>query len=482
MQGNFGTRATRRRFLGSIIGVSGVAAAGALLAACGGAAPEPTAAPKAAAPAAGGATPQAAAKPAAAATGKIIVWQPDLFTKSANELAKQQVTDYATQKGWQIDVSLNPTDVMAKLMAGLESGDVPDLYQSSTELPALYGSDALIDVSSVVSELAGTNGAPVKLAERGGNFKGKWWGVPWFMYADAFFVRKDVLDKANVKIEDYKTFDQRRDLALQVSDPAKPLWGWGMTPKAATGDGDILARHVINSFGGSISDESGEKVVFNSPDTVEAIKWLVDTYTNPKYAKMLPDGIFGWSGSSNNENFLGGKIVFTQNASSLYWAAKNQKNEYFDKMQLVAFPKGPKFELMGGYPYYCMVFKKAKNRDAAIELAKFQAQDKQVFDRVKIAEGQSWPVYQKQVDAPDNQNFAKSDPNYAALLANCTHPSGWAIGWPSGPNAAISAVHTQNLPDKCMEDAVNKKDTPENLVKQYHQRMVEIFNSFGFKQ
>jgi len=488
VQGNFGTRATRRRFLGSIVGISGVAAAGALLAACGGGEPPtPTAAPaKAAAPATAAptaaATPQAQAKPAAAATGKIVVWQTKLFTQAANDLSKDVITKFATEKGWQVDISEVPTDAMAKLMAGVESGDLPDVFQGSGELPQLYGSDALVDVTSTVNELVAQNGEVVKLAQRGGNFKGKWWGIPWFMYADAFFVRKDVLDKAGVKIEDYPTFDQRRDLALQVSDPSKPLWGWGMTPKAATGDGDILARHVINSFGGSVNDESGEKVVFNSPDTIEAIKWLVDTYNNPKYAKMLPDGIRGWDGGANNENFLGGKIVFTQNASSLYWAARNQKNPYFESMQLTIFPKGPKFELMGGYPYYHMTFKKSKNRDAAIEIGKHQALTPQAIARTKIADGQSWPVYQKQIEAKEVVDYYKADKNLEALFKNCTHPSGWAVGWPGQTNPAIAACYNQNLPDKCMEDAVNKKGSPEDLVKQYHQRMVEIFNSFGYKQ
>lgn len=491
MQGISRAKATRRQFIGAIAGVAGLGAAGGLLAACAGQAPAPTAAPAAttapaqsssgAAPTAG-ATPQAQAKPAAAATGKIIAWHTNLFTKAANDQSIQQVADFCKEKGWQVESSLIPTDAMAKLMAGVESGDLPDLFEGSGELPQLYGSDALVDVTGVVNDLVAQNGEVVKLAQRGGNFKGKWWGIPWFMYADAFFVRKDVLDKAGVKIEDYPTFDQRRDLALQVSDPSKPLWGWGMTPKAATGDGDILARHVINSFGGSVNDESGEKVVFNSKETVEAIKWLVDTYTNPKYAKMLPDGILGWDGAANNENFLGGKIVFTQNASSLYWAARSQKNPYFESMQLTIFPKGPKNELMGGYPYYHMTFKKSKNRDAAIEIGKWMAENKQVHDRTKIADGQSWPVYQKQIEAKETTDFYKNDKNLEALFKNCTHPSGWAVGWPGQTNAAIAACYNQNLPDKCMEDAVNKKGTPEDLVKQYHQRMVEIFNSFGFKQ
>jgi multiple sugar transport system substrate-binding protein len=371
---------------------------------------------------------------------------------------------------------------MAKMMAGIESGDLPDLVQVSGEVPQLYGTDALVDVTAVVQELIKDNGDVYKLNVRGGNFKGKWWGVPWFMYADAFFVRKDVLTAGGKKIEDAKTFDQRRQMALELSDPAKPLWGWGMTPKDATGDGDILARHVINSWGGSITDESGEKVKLDTPETVAAVAWIQETYTDAKWKKMLPDGVLGWTGSSNNETYLGGKIIFTQNASSLYWAMNNQKNVYYKDTQLVQFPIGPKNELMGGYPYYHITFKKSKQRDAAIDIAKMQVEKKRQVERTKIAEGQSWPVYQKLNDDPEIQAFIKSDPGYETLFKNCTHQSGWSVGWPAQLNPALATVENQTTLTKLIDDAANNKGKPEQLVKDYHKRAVDIFNSLGMKQ
>ena len=191
---------------------------------------------------------------------------------------------------------------------------------------------------------------------------------------------------------------------------------------------------------GSISDESGEKVVFNSPETIAAFKWFTDVYNDPKYAKMLPDGIRGWDGGANNENFLGGKIIFTQNASSLYWAAKNQNNPYKDKIPLWQFPVGPKNELMGGYPYYHMTFAKSKNRDASMAIAQYMATTPLVMERTKIASGQAWPMYQNQVDAKEVKDYIGSDKNLEQLFKNCTHSSGWMVGWPSNPTPAINAV------------------------------------------
>ena len=61
---------------------------------------------------------------------------------------------------------------------------------------------------------------------------------------------------------------------------------------------------VIQSFGGAVVDSSGKKVIFNSPQTVEAVKWLQETYTSEKYKKMLPPGVESWTDTGNNEAWL----------------------------------------------------------------------------------------------------------------------------------------------------------------------------------
>ena len=488
MKGGNEVVVTRRRFLKSAAAFVGIGVAGSLVAACGGqqAPAAPTAAPaaptQAAAPTPAAApAPTEAPKVAVSGEKKLAVWAIKLFTQAPNDLCKEQISKYATDKGWQVEITDTPTDVMPKLMAGIESGEVPDLVQLGSEVPQLYATEALADVTDVVNDLIGQYGQPVKLIERGGNFQGKWAGIPWFMYADAFFARQDVLDAAGVKLESPFTFDQARDTALQLSEPDKQLWGWGMTIKNGSGDGDILARHVLNSFGGSVTDESGQKVILNSPESVEAVRWLTEIYTSPKYAKMLPQGVLGWGGGSNNENFLGGKIIFTQNASSLYWAMKTQNNPYRDKTTLLQFPKGPKHELMGGYPYYHLTFKKSKNRDFAIEVGKHQAMTEQVVARTTIAEGASWPVFEKHINEPKVQDYIKADKNRQQLFKNCSHVSGWSVGWPAQPNPATAAVEVQYLLAKMYESAIGGT-SPEEAVKNTHQQCVTIFEQFGMKQ
>src|SRR5690606_27558084 len=95
-----------------------------------------------------------------------------------------------------------------------------------------------------------------------------------------------------------ETFDQRRDAMLAVSDPDNEFWGWGLTPNQS-GDGWGFLMTLINSYGGSYTDETGLVVTFDSPETLAALEWLAETYTSEMYAPMLPPGILSWGDISN---------------------------------------------------------------------------------------------------------------------------------------------------------------------------------------
>ena len=129
--------------------------------------------------------------------------------------------------------------------------------------------------------------------------------------------------------------------------PSKKVWGWGVTiNKSGDGHGVIMA--AIQTFGGRIVDETGQKVTFNSPETVAAVKWLAETYTAEKYKPMLPPGIESWTDPSNNEAFLAGKIALTSNAFSVYATAKSENNPIFPNTAVLHFPIANDGTVLGG--------------------------------------------------------------------------------------------------------------------------------------
>ncbi len=114
-------------------------------------------------------------------------------------------------------------------------------------------------------------------------------------------------------------------------------------------------------------------MVFNSPETVEAVSFIGDIYTNPKYKPMLPPGIESWTDSSNNENWLASILGLTLNQFSVYADSKTKNNPVYANTHPFNGATGPAIDrpLAFGQSNSFVVFKGAKNPDLAKQVAKF---------------------------------------------------------------------------------------------------------------
>ena len=52
---------------------------------------------------------------------------------------------------------------------------------------------------------------------------------------------------------------------------------------------------VIQAWGGALADDTGAYVTLYSPETIDAVTWLRDVYTNPANAGILPPGVNAWN-------------------------------------------------------------------------------------------------------------------------------------------------------------------------------------------
>jgi len=125
--------------------------------------------------------------------------------------------------------------------------------------------------------------------------------------------------------------------------------------------------------GAVYDDDSGQLVVLNKDPyqqhVIEALTWLKETYTDPKWAKMVPHGINAWTDPSNNEAYPAGKIFFTGNVGTMFAKAIFDKNPVADDTYLILPPKGvgPDGRSLpsAGISKRWFVVKGAKNREAA---------------------------------------------------------------------------------------------------------------------
>jgi multiple sugar transport system substrate-binding protein len=496
-------RLTRRAFLrASLTGTSA-----ALLAACGAsqpaaeapAAPAATTAPAAPAATTAPAAPAATEAPAAAAPttapaeapaasgsgGKMVVLQRQEYFPDVETAFRDEVTSFITGNGAELDIStVNPEnfgDFTAKMQAAVEAGNPPDLaYQTNINPQQLYFLDTLEDVTDVVEEAISQYGMIVPLsAEKNAKVDGRWYSVPFFSHTGAWFGRKDVFEAAGIDVTTLDTFDKRRDAALQVSDPEKEIWGWGLTVnKSGDGHGAIIA--VIHSFGGRVVDETGEKVVFNSPETVQAVTWLAETYAGEQYKPMLPPGIESWTDPTNNENYLAGKIALTQNAFSVYAAAKKDNNPVFPNTAVMPFPVDKDgMQLSTPASGWFHIFRGAANVDLAKETILHMLNPERLLPLIRAGGGLILPAYMNQW----TDEVLALDPNFAALQTIITSDSAYnGFPYPANANPATAAAEASAFQSEMMANVISGAMTPEQAVEDAHSKIVRIFEELGLPQ
>jgi multiple sugar transport system substrate-binding protein len=361
-----------------------------------------------------------------------------------------------------------------------QAGNPPDISYNTDSVPQSYSLNILEDVTDVVDELVKTYGAVVPAgAEKAAKIDGKWWAVPFISNCGSWFARKDWLDAKNIQPAAYATWEGRRDVALQISDPAKEQWAWGVTVNRS-GDGHGLIMDCIQSFGGFVSDVTGKKVTFNSPETIAAVTFLSDIYTNPKWKPMLPPGVESWTDTSNNEAFLAGKISFTQNALSVYGQLKRDKNPILANTILVRKPqtKDGKILESGGSGWF-NIFRGAKNKDMAKQMIFELLKPTNFMPMVLEGGGLFLPAYKNMW----TDEVSKMDPNFAPLKEIIFNPDAFnGIAHPANPSALHDAINSESLLSQMMSNVITGKMKPDQAVKEAHDRMVRLWEEGGIKQ
>ena len=275
--------------------------------------------------------------------------------------------------------------------------------------------------------------------------------------------------------------EQRRDAALAISDPDGEFWGWGVTPNQS-GDGWGFLMLVINNFGGHYTDESGQVVQFNTPETVAAYEWLKETYDrNGRFGPMLPPGVESWNDISNNEAYLAGNIGYTHNAFSVYAAAKRDNNPVFPDTVLLTAPQANNGDSRdgGNVGGWLTIFKNAPNVDMAKELA-LELLDPKNFTRMSsVAGGLFMPAYENLW----TDELISADPNFAIIKEQVSVPEPFiGASWPAQPNAAIDAIRAQGIVEQSVGNMIAGRMTAAEAVADAHQKIVDLFEEGGIMQ
>src|SRR5690349_12807450 len=214
---------SRRDFLGMGVGVLGAAG----LAACGDTSDS--------APTVQAEVPKDLVDAASSMKGSSMgVLSQKLYSTTANEQLDGSIKKFADATGTKIENSLvqaDAGDLVAKIDAEVKGGVARDLafMTDSRFIAQFHALGDLEDVTDVVEALSAKYGEPCAEAKNFCVFDGKWYAIPYHFIGIGSFLRKDWMQDKGISPKDVYTWEEVRDLCLEISDPTKRRYGWGMT-------------------------------------------------------------------------------------------------------------------------------------------------------------------------------------------------------------------------------------------------------------
>lgn len=411
------------------------------------------------------------AAPAAAQGGKpkLRVWLYQAFLTAGNDVLQRQVRDWAQAKNVDVEIAFATTnDIWTKYTAAIEAGSPPDVGELDHVAPSRYtGMGQLLDVSDVFKKIADANGG-IWMPDRtmpAVQFDGKVMAIPRYSQQMVLFYRKDLFAAKGLKPPD--TFDDVMNAAKAITDPNKGIWGTGMTINRAF-DGDTFMMSLLWGYGGSWVDQSGKKIILDSPETRQAVNFAVETYKQ----KVQAPGAEGWTDSGNNEAWLAGKIAMTINAASIHWALQSQNHALKDVTGVVPIPAGPKARVAEDIAFTLGIFKKTKYPELAKDLLLYLGQAKQMDEYTTAMTGQAAPLYNNQTKLP----LWSSHENLKAFLKNGEYSR--MPGYPGPVTPGAAEVRAQHILTD-MASSVLQNTSVDDAIKNAHKKIEKIYKDLG---
>ncbi len=283
------------------------------------------------------------------------------FVPASDVEFKRLAAEFGKVAGVEVTVDLiNMNDLNPRIASAIETKSGPDIIMMISNWPHLYA-DGLADVDDVAEEIASRDGAYYEHNKKVSVVGNRWKAVPLCSVPSTWAYREDWFKEVGAS-KFPETWDEWRKVGIALKKKNQPM---GQAFGHSLGDPNNWAYSVTWGFGGAEIDQSG-KVVINSKETLEAVKFTVAAWKD-----CLDEGGLAWDDSSNNRAYLAGTISATINGASIYFVAKRQFPDVAKVTGHAHMPKGPggRFYNIGGQGR--AVMKYSKNQQVAKEFLRW---------------------------------------------------------------------------------------------------------------
>ena len=406
-----------------------------------------------------------------AAAGKLSLWRLKTYIPPADKILDANAQECAKKAGVELAIQTYTFDDMwTKYTAAIESKTLPDIAELDAVGPArLANLGRLADMSDVVGAVTKELGPILPNAEGAVKFGGKFYAVPHYGIPLVLFYRKDILAKVGAEPPD--TWEAIQQISEKVKKAGIHEFPNGF-PWNRTGDGYDPAMSLLWSYGAAWVDKSGKFTGIPKAPAVSALKVVTGAYLADKTAAF---DYLSWSGSTNNESFMAGKITFTPNGPSILFQEESNRHPLQKDTAIKLMPKGPAgrnlaltFVMNWGVPVDGKSQKEAK---AVVSCVMSRAQ------WTKYMTGsfqQAVPLFARPLDDP-----YWNTPNGKTIVE--TVKIGHPVGWPGPTTPAAAEVVSSNVLTDMITQVIVDKVSPEAAVDEANKRIKEIYDRLPVK-
>jgi multiple sugar transport system substrate-binding protein len=428
---------------------------------------------------------------ARAVDNQVTVWWSQGFYEQENKAIINAMADWEKRTGTKVNLSfMSDPDLISKLIAGMQTGDVPDLVHCVTAdrflAPRAAWNNQLEDVTDVLETQETELISTALSASRYYNSTKKQYSnysIPikcstlmnnvWLpLVQDAGFSHGDI-----PKTQD-AFYDFFQSVQVKLRDKGKRVFGLGYSMATKEADSGNLFAAFLVAYGGDKIVSADGKLNIDDPTVRKAAVTALDRLTTPYKKGYVPPGAINWGDVDNNNAFYAKQVVMTPNATiSIAVAQSDKTDQYYKQLLTFGRPLGndgkPMMGVLAVSP--CLIPRGAKNLDGSKALLRDFIRPESLNSYLKETRARYLPVMMKNIK-DDPYWTDPNDPHRPiAVQAGLIEPT--LPNW-MNKNPAYAQVLSEQIWSQAEANVTQKNMSVNQAVDEAAARMKVIFGKF----
>ena len=427
----------------------------------------------------------------AKAADPVTVWWTQGFYEAENKAVTDNLAAWEKTTGTKVNLTImNGPDLITKLIAAMQVGDVPDLVHSVTGdrflVPRAAWDDQLMDLTDVIDSQKAEYHPTALSGSRFYNAKLKkhaFYTVPIKCSTLMEQVWRPLIEDAGHSDADMpKTHDAYFDFFQTVQDKlrskGKRIFGLGYSMAAKEADAGTLFHHFLTAYGGAEIVLPSGKLNIDDAGVQKAAITALERLTTPYKKGYVPPGAINWGDVDNNNAFFARQIVMTPNATISIAAAQMDKPDlYYKEILTLGVPLAndgkPVPSVLAIAP--TIIPKGAKNVDGAKALVRDFIQPANLNAYLKETRARYLPVMASIVKNDPYWTDPKDPHRTVAVDMGLTKPT---VPWWMSYNPAYSAVLSEQIWPQAAANITQQNMTPEQATEEAAKRIKQLFEQY----